>query len=220
MQQTSLFPVEVRSSTWKKLLQAATKAKKRWRDGVEPGLDCLGLRIQSVMQVDEGFFNPANAIRFAHNGAEATFGFLVLAGEINDETPIVLTCVGSGKQRNFIVGESLHDFLCLGYHRGYFALESLSYNTRQSLKCIASGRRRPRSETDWLTGFGVSNEQLTVLQYLRDAMGLHPWRDPIRKFQRLQRKYLPHVQLRAGMFSGDWLVNELRYWQKWVGKPG
>lgn len=218
MQRSYQLPVEIRSRTWAKLLGAERAARKRFTNAIEPGLDCLGLRLAPSVCLDGYYCSPVNAIQFASNGAEAVFSFMIFAGQINDSTPIVLTCVAPCEQHNFIVGESLHDFLCLGYHRGFYALENMGYREARTLQRMTTGRWKPKAETDWRIGFGVNEEQRSVLHYLRKRMQLKPWRNPSRKFAKLQRTYLPHLELRTSLFSKGWDDDEFRTWKKWLDK--
>lgn len=207
--------VEMRSRTWTKLLALDRSIRKRFPNRVSPGLEVLGLHITPVPHVDGGYCNPVNAIRFASNGAEADFSLLLLADQVTDESPIVLTCACASEQHNFIVGESLHDFMCLGFHRGFFALEQMGYDSTRTLKLLTSARWKPQSETDWLLGFGVNDQQRPVLEFLRKSMKLRPWRDPQRKFARLQR-CLPLLELRTSLFAKDWEDEEFRAWKQWL----
>jgi hypothetical protein len=216
MAQSFQIPVEIRSRTFTKLLALDQSSRKRFSNQVAPGLECLGLRIAPELSLSGYFCSPVNAIQFANNGAEALFSFMIFGGQINDSTPIVLTCVGAGEQHNFIVGKSLHEFLCLGYYRGFFVMEQLGYHTDRMLRRLTAGRWKPRLKADW--GFGVSDEHRPVLKYVRRRLKLRPWRDPVRKFAALQRTYLPHLELRMDMFSKGWVDDEFRAWKKWFAK--
>jgi hypothetical protein len=207
--------VELRSRTWKKLLAIDRSIRERFPNRVSPGLEILGLRITPVPHVESYHSSPVNALSFAHNGAEAVFSLLLLAEQVTDESPVLLTCVGASEQHNFIVGKSLHEFLCLGYHRGFFALEQMGYDSKRTLKLLTSARWKPQSETDWLLGFGVNDEQQPVLEHFRKALKLRPWRDSQRKFARLQR-YLLLLELRTSLFAKDWEDEEFRAWGMWL----
>jgi hypothetical protein len=216
MHKSFQLPVEIQSRTWTRLLTVDRAAKKRFSKQVERGLACLGLRIAPAVCLSGYYCSPVNAIQFASNGAEAVFSFMIFAGQVSDATPIVLTCVGPGEQHNFIVGKSLHDFLCLGYHRGFFALEQMGYHLDQTLNRMTSGRWKPKDEFDWYNGFGVNDEQRPVLHYLRQRMRLAPWRNAGRKFAELQRTFLPHLELRSDLFSAGWMDDEFRAWKNWL----
>jgi hypothetical protein len=76
---------------------------------------------------------PLNSIAFASTGGDdVTFSLLATpSGSFNDGSRVVLTvphASGSVWDRNFVVGESLYEFLCLGCVSGYDLLESLAYD--------------------------------------------------------------------------------------------
>ncbi len=216
MGQNGQFRFDVRSRTWNRLLACDRAIRQRFDESAEPGLASLGLRIEPELRMSGYYCSPVNAVCFASNGADAVFSFMVFAGQISDSTPIVLTCVGPGGQHNLIVGNSLHDFLCLGYYRGFFPLEQLGYHTDKVLRRMTRGSWKPRLHADY--GFGVSDEHRPVLQYVRKRLRLRPWRDAARKFAKLQRTYLPHLELRMDLFCKGWVDDEFRAWKRWFVK--
>jgi hypothetical protein len=206
-------PIEIRSRVWRRLLSAAREAQRRFVAGPEPGLGSLGLHLQ--LQERDGWASPINVVQFATNGAEAEFGFLVSENRIDDNSPIIQTNYGSGEQLNFVVGKSLHDFLCLGYHRGYFGLEQLSYDVKQTLAVFGSSKWAPQTDRDWSIGFGVNENQAAILRFLRRRLQLSPWRNITRKFKSLQAKFLPQLELRADRFTVDLIADEIKGWSRW-----
>lgn len=208
-------PIEIRSKGWGRLRAFHQEASRKFSANPHAGLGRLGLHLDRELKPAEYWCSPVNAIEFASNGAEARFSFLVTDDRIDDKTPVVLTCVGSGDQRNFIVGESLYDFLCLGFHRGLFALEQLSYDVERTLNAFASGRWQPQNEIDWLIGLGVNDNQRPVLEFMRRRLALKPWRNVPRKFARLQRAYLKRLELRTDYLMADVVNDEIKSWSQW-----
>jgi hypothetical protein len=143
---------------------------------------------------------PINTLAFAHTGGEGVhFSFLVDEGKITEHSPIVITIPSPGDQPNYIGGASLFDFLCLGFHRGYFALETA--NTNRFFEAYSSGKwplsqveGRP-PDWDWAVGYGVNEHQRQLLDFLIAELGLSPWNDLRRKFQQLQKRYLPLLKM-------------------------
>jgi hypothetical protein len=211
--------IQVRSKVWDRLRAFAAEARRKFPAKQCAGLDRIGLGVYQDLKPAGYWCIPANSLMFATNGAEANFGFLVTDDRIDDQTPVVLTCVGSGDQKNFIVGESLHDFLCLGFHRGYFPLEQLSYNIDRTLEAIASGRWQPQNETDWWIGLGINEGQRPVLELLRQRLALKPWRNVPRKFARLQRDYLKSLELKTDYLTAGIEHGEVECWSKWFAGP-
>jgi hypothetical protein len=98
----------------------------RWADS---GLGCLGLIFDPALDRHRyTWCTPLNCRTFAGTGDEGVyFSLLFKDGTVGDESPVVVT-TPSGDSRSWIVGSNVRDFLALGYYRGYFALEQLSYD--------------------------------------------------------------------------------------------
>jgi hypothetical protein len=97
-------------------------------------------------------------------------------------------------ENNLIVGESLFDFLCLGYHRGYFGLANLP--SVQCLAAYSSARWQPTEDWECSAGLGgVDEHERRLLDFLIAELGLVPWKDLKRKFRRLQRIYGPLLEI-------------------------
>ena len=116
------------------------------------------------------------------------FSFVVEDGKVTENSPIVVTVPESYDCPNFIAGESLFDFLCLGYQRGYFALGMLA--TEKCLAALSSADWQPKTDSDYAVGYGVDEHQQTLLNFLIEKLGLSPWKDLKRRFRRLQKLYL------------------------------
>jgi hypothetical protein len=76
------------------------------------------------------FTTPKNSLSFASTGGDDVhFGLVAVNGKFGDASPVVMTVPMAGdnpEELNFIVGETLRDFLCLGCERGFFDLEKLA----------------------------------------------------------------------------------------------
>jgi hypothetical protein len=92
--------------------------------------------------------------------------------------------------------------LCLGIYRGYFALEQLG-DVDKTLSVYGSATWQPRTEHDWWVGYGVNEYQRKLLDFLTSELGLTPWKDAKRKFRRLQKQYLPLLDIPT---KDEWLT--------------
>jgi hypothetical protein len=189
--------VTVDHPLWKKLRKLDKLAGRRFpNESYDCGLASIGL-ILHPRPVRHGYwFTPKNALCFATNGGEGDFSFLVLEQRVTEQSPIVITITDAFGHPNFIGGESLFDFLCLGFHRGYFGLEQLPYKEK-TLSVYSSSKWQPEDQIDWEVGFGVNDHQRRVMDYLISELGLRPWKDLKRKFKRLQRTYLHCLMFQA-----------------------
>jgi hypothetical protein len=102
---------------------------------------------------------------------------------------VVVTIPTCGAEfRSFIVGENLFDFLCLGMYRGFFCLEELAHNSKQTLQACLDPLWEPSEERDYAMGFGVDEHNAQLLALLVERLELSPWQSPTH-FDDLQKQY-------------------------------
>jgi hypothetical protein len=192
--------IAINHPLWDQLRKLDKAAAKRFPADFDMGFGQLGLILNSPPTHGGYWCTPTNTLSFAHTGGEGVhFSFLVDEGQVTENSPIVITIPSPGDQPNYIGGASLFDFLCLGFHRGYFALETA--NTNRFFEAYSSGKW-PLSKVegrppDWdaAVGYGVNEHQRQLLDFLIAELGLSPWKDLRRKFQRLQKRYLPLLKM-------------------------
>jgi hypothetical protein len=182
---------------WEKLRAVDKVAARRFPapDFVGRGLGAVGLILHSKPKRWDYWCTLKNVLTFASTGGNGVhFSFVVLEDEVTEQSPVVVTIPMAFDQPNFICGESLFDFLCLGVNRGYFALEQLPA-TERTLEVFSSSTWQPTDDFDWAVGYGVNEHQRKVLDYLANELELVPWKDVKRKFNRLQRQVLPLLEV-------------------------
>jgi hypothetical protein len=169
------------------------EAGMRFPDPISPGLMRLGLILDG--QLDASRYDratPRNCRTFAHTGGEGVhFSLLVRDGRICEESPVVITIP---LLESLVVGETLFDFLCLGRHRGYFALEQLAYDRALTLKVFTDPHWQANERRHRSVGYAVDETDYRLLDWLAGELELSPWTDPER-FQQLQDRFLPLLQL-------------------------
>jgi hypothetical protein len=192
--------IAIEHPLWNRLRKLDKAAAKRFPAEFDRGFGALGLILYSRPQHGGYWCTPTNTLAFAGTGGEGVhFSFLVEDGNVTEKSPVVITIPQAFDQPNFIGGESLFDFLCLGFHRGYFALETASsdrfFEAYASDKWpLTEDNGRP-PDWDWAVGYGVNEHQRKLLDFLIAEIGLSPWKDLKRKFQRLQKLYLPLLEI-------------------------
>jgi hypothetical protein len=195
--------VAIDHALWNRLRELDKAAAKQFPADNDRGFGALGLILYPRPQHGGYSSTPTNTIAFAGTGGEGVhFSFLVEGGKVTEKSPIVITIPMEFGHPNFIGGESLFDFLCLGYYRGYFALETVS--SERFFEAYASGKwplsrieGRPL-DWDYAVGYGVNEHQRTLLDFLIAEIGLSPWKNLKRKFQRLQKLYMPLLEIPEG----------------------
>ena len=180
---------------WKRLRSLNTTAAKRFNGGFDAAFGSLGLMLHSRLEHGGYDCTPTNTESFASTGGNGVhFSFLVQDGKVTESSPVVITVPTMiHGQGNFIGGSSLFDFLCLGYHRGYFALEQLG--AEKCFAAYATSAWWPESNSDYSKGFVPSDNQREILNFLIENLGLSPWTDLRQKFEQLQSTYMPLLEI-------------------------
>jgi hypothetical protein len=194
----------VRHPLLAKLRQADRKAACQFPSTFDSGMGCVGLKMHNRLDMGRyDWFTPGNCITFAHTGGDGThFSLLLQDGSVTEQSPVVLSVPASGFL-NCVIGENLHDFLCLGCHRGFFALEQLAYHWELTAEVYTNPDWKPTESwhhsvgyclgenyrTAFVAGEGaVTVEAPQVLDYLAKEFTLRQWADPSR-FKMLQERY-------------------------------
>ena len=163
------------------------------------GFDNIGLNICDVKPSTSGGYwcSPVNSKCFASTGGEGVhFSFIAEANDDRfDELPVIVTIPGAFEWPNFVVGENLFEFLCLGFYRGFFALEQLANQLEKTLLVYGSPDWKSESHDDDWVGFGSDESTDVVLTYLRESLPLKPWINVPTRFKALQEVYLSKLRI-------------------------
>ena len=185
------------SVTLDDLVAIDTRAAEQFPSNSDAGLGRLGLILIHDQPRYDYASTPKNATSFATTGgAGAHFSFVDDGTVELHRRPIVLTVPMSFGNENFIVGESLHDFLCLGYYRGYFALEQLAYYYDTTIDAFSSPDWQATEEWHHSVGFILDDYEKKVLGYLIEQLDLSPWADVRGKLTRLKASHFSKLQLK------------------------
>jgi hypothetical protein len=188
-------PVSINHPLWDKLRELDKTADMRFSKDFDKGFGPLGLRLTSSPENGGYHCTPTNSLAFACTGGDGIhFSFLVQKGQVTEKSPIVITIPPDGS--NAIVGETLFDFLCLGYHRGYFGVGTLP--SEWGLAAYGSANWQPTEEWQYAIGLGVDEHQRKLLDFLIAELDLSPWRKLKQRFERLQAKYMPLLEMPEG----------------------
>ena len=135
---------------------------------------------------------PNNCRTFAGTRCDGIhFSLLIQNGTITEDSPVVMTFPGDPAAPTLVAGESLYDFLCLGSHQGFFALEWLIFRRGDPCQPYkAGGHVQGREEN-----FG------RILQFLVDRFDLRPWRS-LDRLAQLEKRYASLLQLPPDMLEG------------------
>lgn len=151
-------------------------------DYLDTGLGAAGLFLHKC-PANAGYQQtPVNSVSFAGIGVDGIhFGTISANGTLAPSAPVVVTIPMALDQSNFIVGESIYDFLCLGCERGFHAIANLDINQPGSLETYAS-----HNEAD-----DFDERIPEILALMRRELCLEPWSDVQSRFRELQDLYIP-----------------------------
>ncbi|MBX9901950.1 MAG: hypothetical protein K2Y28_14330 [Burkholderiaceae bacterium] len=109
------------------LYKAAEVVAKQFDRTIESVFDPCGLILNSPPLQGYYWCTPKNAITFASTGGDGVhYSYLDVPDCNLGCGPIVMT-MPANDQLNFVVAETLEEFLGLGFHVGWFALEQIAY---------------------------------------------------------------------------------------------
>lgn len=155
-----------------------------------------------ILRAEEGpltySLTPVNTDTFAYTGGNGVhFGFLGVENRSPEHYPVVMT-VPMSDLSNHVLGENLHEFLCLGCTYGYFALEQLAYDRGSTIMAIQSGEHACKGDAD--------REELKLLEELCARFNLAPWKNVHQRLRELQRIWKPFIKLsEEGLgFANEW----------------
>jgi hypothetical protein len=176
------------------LRRAGREAATKYPARVLPGLGYVGLILmRTLLPRWYESFTPVNGWTFATTGMDGThFSLLARAGAVRANSPVVVTIPAAAQ--NFVVGEDLFDFLCLGMVRGYHVLGQLAYDTDPMLRVLTDPTWQPTEDWHDSADFVPGGRQLHVLKFLTKRFGLRPWPNA-RHFDELQERFGPEVEL-------------------------
>ncbi len=131
---------------------------------------------------------PTNTSTFASTlGDSVHYGLLHFNGEIAEASPVIMTVPCNDDKPNFVLGESLLEFLCLGCKVGYFGLEQLAYRWEDTIGLLSSDGHRYRESG--------KADKLEKLNVLTQAFSLKPWEEVQKRLEKLHETYHPLLKL-------------------------
>lgn len=152
-------------------------------DYLDEGLGAVGLFLHDSPRHAGYRQTPQNSITFASCGVDGVhMGSITDEAVVDPRAPVAATIPMDFEQPNHIVGASLHDFLCLGYHHGYAAIANLP--SIAALDLFASPTGEPFD--DRIPG---------ILALLAAELRLEPWHDVHEHFHELQARFMPSLRV-------------------------
>lgn len=154
-------------------------------DYLDEGLGAIGLFLYDPPTNAYGG-TPLNGVTFGGIGVDGIhFCSMTDSPAVDPMAPVVMCVPMALETPNFIVGETMHEFLCLGCRHGYSHLGDLHLN-REEVFSFYSG----------LPGPFFDDRSDAILRTLSAEFSLEPWADVRARFEELQLKYTKLLELR------------------------
>ena len=154
---------------------------------LDVGLGAIGLFLNDPPKNAGYNCTPANSLTIAGLGVDGIhIGCVTESHVIDPLAPVVITIPMAFASPNFIVGETLYDFLCLGCRNGYANLANLHTYFDDTM--------------DYYQGFDdnlFDDRVPDILQLLATELSLKPWADVRRHFTGLQSQFMSVLRMPA-----------------------
>lgn len=152
---------------------------------LDEGLGSIGLFLQDPPRNAGYQSTPVNSLTFASIGVDGIhFGSIADGDALDPLSPVVMTIHMAFEAPNFIVGQTLYDFLCLGCRHGYSDLGNLHL----SFDATIEHYQNP-------PGDFFDTRSPDILRTMSDALSLSPWPDVRRHFLDLQSRFIPMLRM-------------------------
>lgn len=156
---------------------------------LDEGLGAIGLFLHDPPKNAGYRSTPSNSITFASIGVDGIhFGSVTDGDVIDPMAPVVITIPMAFEAPNFIVGQTLYDFLCLGCRHGYANLG----NVHLSFDSTIEYYQNPPDDF-------YDQRSPDILQSLSDELSLASWRDVRGHFLDLQSRFMPILRPPANL---------------------
>ncbi|MFO0882749.1 MAG: hypothetical protein U0894_00935 [Pirellulales bacterium] len=154
---------------------------------LDEGLGAIGLFLHDPPKNAGYRLTPANSVTFASIGVDGIhFGSITDGDVIDPMSPVVITIPMAFEAPNYIVGQSLYDFLCLGCRHGYSNLGNLHLNFEATIDYY---QNPPNDFYD--------ERSSDILQCMTDELSLASWPDVRGHFDDLQSRLMPMLRMPA-----------------------
>ncbi|TWU19240.1 hypothetical protein [Allorhodopirellula heiligendammensis] len=156
-------------------------------DYLDVGLGAIGLFLNDPPKNAGYRCTPTNSLTIAGLGVDGIHVGCVTDSHVVDPmAPIVLTIPMAFESPNFIVGETLHDFLCLGCRNGYANLANLHLLFDDTMAYYQG-----------IDDDDFDDRAPKILDMLATELSLEPWADVRQHFDELQSRFMPVLRMPA-----------------------
>ncbi|MBN1909010.1 MAG: hypothetical protein JW818_04660 [Pirellulales bacterium] len=175
------------------------EAAIRYPAEYDNGLGQMGMLLYAECRTGGYWCTPSNSMAFATTGGDGVhFSFIVEDDNITEDSPVIVTvpaAFGDGPETaSFVVGDSLRNFLRFGLHRGYFALEQLTYYRDLTLQVYSSPEWQPTEKWHHSVGYLLHENGQRIRDFLAERFSLTPLAYTADEFDALQNRFKPLLE--------------------------
>jgi hypothetical protein len=168
-----------------KLYEAAAQIGTRFDRSLEAVLDPCGLILEKPPRESYYWCTPRTAKTFASTGGDGVHYSYLQVSEVSPDETVIVTSMPANDQLNYVVAESFDEFLGLGYHVGWFALEQIAYSPEWALQHFANEDPETRHEAK------------ARLAALRSELGIRYVPLNLQRIEALTNLYAHHLEVPA-----------------------
>ena len=174
-----------------KLWQLTGKERSQFSESVNFYFDPVGLILFRDIENMGYWCTPENSVTFATTGGDGVhFGFLTNNGEVNENSPIVMT-LPCADTSNIIVGANFEEFLSLGCRGGYFELEQIEYQPQEQIPFLDSHQYSSEMEPN----------EIKLLKSIEHKFNLVVWSNHASRLAELKLKYFGGLEYSAEYYE-------------------
>jgi hypothetical protein len=154
---------------------------------LDTGLGAIGLFLHDPPKNAGYRSTPVNSVTFASIGVDGIhFSSITDESLVDPMAPVVLTIPMAFDVPNYVVGETLYDFLCFGCRHGFANLGNLHLNLDGTIEHY----QEPPEEF-------YDERSPGILQLMTSELSLEPWIDVGSHFVALQSRFISRLQLQV-----------------------
>lgn len=174
-----------------KLWQLSGEQRSQFPDSKNFHFDPVGLILFRDIENMGYWCTPENSVTFATTGGDGVhFGFLTDNGEVNENSPIVMT-LPCADTSNIIVGENFEEFLSLGCRGGFFELEQIEYQPNEHIPFLDSQQYSAEMEPN----------EIQLLKSIENEFRLKAWSNHAARLAELKLKYFGNLKYSAEYYD-------------------
>jgi len=161
------------------------KIKSSWGKNVYKHIDYCGLEPIRPLENFGYFCTPKNTLTFATTGGNGVHFGIIIGKNSNSTKGAIVMTVPMAEINNIIVAEDLEEFFSIGYYVGWFVLEQLAYNLKDTIDYYS----KPDPE--------ISAKEQVFLEMIRSEIPIQHKPISETRLKELEQKYFGQLEIES-----------------------